>query len=121
MGEQHVCIQRAIGQPVLEGLAVIVGANHGAGLDSQVHATVACVGDALDMVSPRPWRKGHRERATLPHDAACSFSHSAGAPTGSTPFTEGVMLSILWFVRKANMLLPEKIRTALKTNGEEWR
>jgi len=57
MGEQHVCIQRAIGQPVLEGLAVIVGANHGAGLDSQMHATVAGVGDAPDTVSPRQWRK----------------------------------------------------------------
>ena len=58
MGEQHVCIQRAIGQPVIEGLAVVVGANHGAGLDSQMDATVAGMGDALDVVSPRPWRKG---------------------------------------------------------------
>ena len=58
MGEQHMCIDGAIGQPVLEGPAAIEGANHGAGLDSQMHATVAGVGDALDMVSPRPRRKG---------------------------------------------------------------
>ena len=58
MGEQNVCIHRVIGQPVLEGPAVIEGANHGAGLDSQMHASVGGVGDALDMVCPRPWRKG---------------------------------------------------------------
>jgi hypothetical protein len=58
MGEQNVCIHGAIWQPVLEGPAAIAGANHGASLDSQMHATVAGVGYALDMVSPRPWRKG---------------------------------------------------------------
>ena len=57
MGEQHMCINGAIRQPVLEGPAVIAGANHGARLDSQMHATVAGVGDALNMVSLRPWKK----------------------------------------------------------------
>ena len=58
MGEQHVCIHGAIGQPVLKGSAAIARANHGSSLDSQMHATIAGVGDALDMVSPRSWRKG---------------------------------------------------------------
>jgi hypothetical protein len=35
-----------------------VRTNHGAGLNSQKHATLAGVDDALDIVSPRPWRKG---------------------------------------------------------------
>jgi hypothetical protein len=64
MGEQYVCIHRAIGQPVLEGPAAVAGTNHGAGLDGQVHATVTGVSDAVDMMSPRPTRSNSCPRST---------------------------------------------------------